>query len=541
LFQDCGQELHFQPFWSVLLFHHYSMTTNPLACERIDEKLRESLAFLETLFDSIPAAVVVSDESGCIVRVSAQVERMFGYGSAELLGQTIEILVPERFRSLYVQHRQHYRLDPQGRGMRAGVELYGRHKAGEEFPIDATVTLCETQQGKRILSFIRDLTDRDSAVGFRLDFAALVNSSGEAIIGKTLDGIITSWNRSAERIFGYSVGEAIGKPISMLFPAGQEMEAADALDRLNRGETISTHDAVRVRKDGRNIDVSVTISPVFDPLGNLLGASNVARDVTELKQMKTELEIRRAQAVLSARLSELGMMAGSIAHEINNPLAVIHATASDLLEMAEAGDVPLEAVEVAGARIKRTANRISKIVKSLRQIARKGTSDPFQRASAAQIVEEVLDLCKERFRAHSVRVDAPTVDPGIEVLCREVQISQVLLNLLQNGFDAVVDSEADKWVQLEVTCVGQSVVFAVIDSGAGIAPDIAAQIMEPFFTTKPLGKGTGLGLSLSKAIVEEHGGELTLGARGNHTCFSFLLPRFKEPENVPPECNDTRG
>jgi PAS domain S-box-containing protein len=369
----------------------------------------------------------------------------------------------------------------------------------------------------------------------------LVNSSGEAIIGKTLDGIITSWNRSAERIFGYSVGEAIGKPISMLFPAGQEMEAADALDRLNRGETISTHDAVRVRKDGRNIDVSVTISPVFDPLGNLLGASNVARDVTELKQMKTELEIRRAQAVLSARLSELGMMAGSIAHEINNPLAVIHATASDLLEMAEAGDVPLEAVEVAGARIKRTANRISKIVKSLRQIARKGTSDPFQRASAAQIVEEVLDLCKERFRAHSVRVDAPTVDPGIEVLCREVQISQVLLNLLQNGFDAVVDSEADKWVQLEVTCVGQSVVFAVIDSGAGIAPDIAAQIMEPFFTTKPLGKGTGLGLSLSKAIVEEHGGELTLGARGNHTCFSFLLPRFKEPENVPPECNDTRG
>jgi protein-histidine pros-kinase len=165
LFQDCGQELHFQPFWSVLLFHHYSMTTNPLACERIDEKLRESLAFLETLFDSIPAAVVVSDESGCIVRVNAQVERMFGYGSAELLGQTIEILVPERFRSLYVQHRQHYRLDPQGRGMRAGVELYGRHKAGEEFPIDATVTLCETQQGKRILSFIRDLTDRDSAVG----------------------------------------------------------------------------------------------------------------------------------------------------------------------------------------------------------------------------------------------------------------------------------------------------------------------------------------------------------------------------------------
>ena len=207
--------------------------------------------------------------------------------------------------------------------------------------------------------------------------------------------------------------------------------------------------------------------------------------------------------------------------------------------MAEVGDVPLEAVEAASARIKRTANRISKIVKSLRQIARKGTGDPFLRASAAQIVEEVLDLCRERFRVHSVRVDAPTVDPGIEVLCRGVQIAQVLLNLLQNAFDAIVDTAGDKWIRLEVTtCAGQPVVFAVIDSGAGVPAELPAQIMDPFFTTKPLGKGTGLGLSLSKAIVEEHGGELTLSERDQHTCFSFLLPRFQELKNAAEECND---
>jgi PAS domain S-box-containing protein len=516
------------------------MTTNPLPCEQVDEKLRESHAFLETLFDSIPGAIVVSDENGCIVRVNGQVEKMFGYRPDELLGQTVEILFPERFRRLYVEHRQH-RQDPQRSAMGAGVELYGLHKAGGEFPIDAALTSLETQHGKRILSLICDFTDRDPAVGFRLHLAALVDSSGEAIIGKTLDGIITSWNRSAERIFGYSADEAIGKPISMLFPAGQEIEAADVLDRLKRGETINAHDAVRTRKDGRNIDVSVAISPIVDPLGNLVGVSNVARDVTELKQMKTELEIRRAQAVSSARLSELGMMAGSIAHEINNPLAVIHATASDLLEMAEAGDAPLTAVKVASFRIKRTASRISKIVKGLRQIARKGTSDPLLRASAAQIVEEVLDLCRERFRVHSVKVDAPAVDPGIEVVCREVQIAQVLLNLLQNAFDAIVETKGGKWIRLEVTCSGQHVVFAVIDSGAGVPRELEAQIMEPFFTTKPIGKGTGLGLSLSKAIVEEHGGELTLSERDHHTCFSFLLPRFKEPENAPQECNDTSG
>ena len=514
------------------------MTTNPLVHEQLDETLHASHAFLETLFDSIPGAIVVSDENGRIVRVNAQVEKLFGYRPDELLGRTVETLVPERFRQLYVEHRQHYRQDPQRRAMGAGVELYGRRKDGEEFPIDAILSSLDTQQGKLILSLIRDFTERDPAVGFRLHLAALVNSSGEAIIGKTLDGIITSWNRSAERIFGYSVEEAIGKHISMLFPEGEDVEAADVLERLKNGETVSARDAVRRRKDGCHIDVSVAISPIFDPLGNLVGTSKVARDVTELKQMRTELEIRRAQAVASARLSELGMMAGSIAHEINNPLAVIHATASDLLEMAEEGAVPREAVEVASSRIKRTANRISKIVKSLRQIARKGTGDPFLRASAAQIVEEVLDLCRERFRVHSVRVDAPTVDPSLQVLCREVQIAQVLLNLLQNAFDAIVDTKGDKWIRLEVTCTGQPVVFAVIDSGTGVPKDLEDQIMEPFFTTKPLGKGTGLGLSLSRAIVDEHGGELTLSKRDHHTCFSFPLPRFQESKNAPEECND---
>jgi PAS domain S-box-containing protein len=155
-----------------------------------------------------------------------------------------------------------------------------------EAQVEVHLRSLETQQGKLILSLIRDFANRDPAVGFRLHLAALVNTSGEAIIGKTLGGIITSWNRSAERIFGYSVEEAVGRHISMLFPAGKDAEAADVLERLKRGETVSAHDAVRRPKDGHNIDVSMRISPIFDPLGNLVGASKVARDVTELKQMK---------------------------------------------------------------------------------------------------------------------------------------------------------------------------------------------------------------------------------------------------------------
>jgi C4-dicarboxylate-specific signal transduction histidine kinase len=326
-----------------------------------------------------------------------------------------------------------------------------------------------------------------------------------------------------------------------LLPAGREDEELDILGRLLRGETINSYDAVRRRKDGRNIDVSITISPILNLGGNPVGASKVARDITERKRMEAELEVRRIQALASARLSALGMMAGGIAHEINNPLAVIHASASDLLELAEQGEVPLRALQTASTRVKQTADRISKIVKSLQQIAREGSADPFQRASAGEIVEQGLELCKERFRVHSVRLDTPVVDPELQICCREVQIAQVLLNLLQNAFDAVVEREGEKWVRLEVTNSEQSVVFAVIDGGDGVPAELRARIMEPFFTTKPVGKGTGLGLSLSKAIVEEHGGELKLCEIENHTCFSFCLPRYKEPENATEGHHDIAG
>jgi len=279
----------------------------------------------------------------------------------------------------------------------------------------------------------------------------------------------------------------------------------------------------------------VTSTPVWEG-EHLRGAVHVMRDITARKHAEAALEISRAQAVSAERLSALGRMAGNIAHEINNPLAIIHASTSDLLEMAKAQNVSLDTLQKAATRTKKTANRISKIVHSLRQISRDGSADPFQHASVGELVEHALELCKERFRAHSVRLDPSIVDTRLHVFCREVQIAQVLLNLLQNAFDAVADLTGDRWVRLEVTRHEQSVVFAVIDSGPGVPPELRARIMEPFFTTKPVGKGTGLGLSLSKVIVEDHGGELKLSETTNHTCFSFSLPLSKEPENAAAEC-----
>src|SRR5208283_3686197 len=414
-------------------------------------------------------------------------------------------------------------------------------------------------------------------------------------------GQVMDVNQFLIDLLGYSHAELTGKKLWEVGPVKDIFASRSAFADLQTKGVVRYEDLPLETKDGRHIEVEF-VSNVYPVDGERVIQCNI-RDISRRKHVERELEISRAQTVSSAHLSALGMMAGGIAHEINNPLAVIHASAGNLLEMAESGTVPLKELQNSSTRIKQTANRISKIVKSLRQIARDGSADPFQRASVGEIVEHTLELCKERFHNYSVRLDTPAVDPSLFISCREVQIAQVLLNLLQNAFDAVADLPGDRWVRLEVTAshplirsregtasqptqqephrhserslrsedlrpiarfscdeslfteagvpgshtiperdskYAQSVIFAVLDSGPGVPPELRTRIMEPFFTTKPVGKGTGLGLSLSKAIVENHGGELKLSETQNHTCFSFSLPLSKEPENAAEERLNSR-
>jgi C4-dicarboxylate-specific signal transduction histidine kinase len=248
------------------------------------------------------------------------------------------------------------------------------------------------------------------------------------------------------------------------------------------------------------------------------------QDLTERKRVEDELEASRAQMVTSSRLSALGMMAGGIAHEINNPLGIIHASSANMVRLLESGSIQVPGLLKNCQRISLTADRIAKIVRSLRRIAREGSADEFRLTPVREIVDETLELCAERFRAHNIRLTVATAHPEAVISCREAQICQVLLNLLQNAFDELVDREGDRWVQMDVTLCASWVVFSVRDSGPGITPEHRAHIMEPFFTTKPLGKGTGLGLSISRSIALEHGGSLELDQESPHTCFLLKLP-----------------
>jgi PAS domain S-box-containing protein len=216
--------------------------------------------------------------------VNAQAERVFGYGREALVGQRIEILVPETLRSGHAAHRADYFRAPKVREMGAGYELSGRRKDGTQFPIEISLSPLDTEDGVWATAAVRDISERKRERDVAARLAAIVESSNDVILGKDLDGNITSWNRAAEILLGYHAHDVVGCPVAMLIPLERQAEEAQLLERVRRGEQIKHFETVRVARDGRPIDMSLTISPIRDAAGRLIGASTIGRDVTERRR-----------------------------------------------------------------------------------------------------------------------------------------------------------------------------------------------------------------------------------------------------------------
>jgi two-component system NtrC family sensor kinase len=242
----------------------------------------------------------------------------------------------------------------------------------------------------------------------------------------------------------------------------------------------------------------------------------------ELEIASKTISENQAQLVNSSKMAEIGEMAAGIAHEVNNPLAIIVASADLLLGMSNEGDVPKEKFQKYLSNIITNSYRASKIILSLKTLSRNADQDPFVPVLVSDVLNETLDICTQRLKSNGVKLDVDVQD-GIKFTGKQSQILQVLTNLLNNSYDAIQELE-EKWIKITSFKENNEIVIQVTDSGSGIPAEILEKIMQPFFTTKSVTKGTGLGLSVSKRIIDSHKGQFLVDEKNKNTSFVIKLP-----------------
>ena len=507
--------------------------------QKAAEMLRFAHAYLSNIVELSDDAIISVDTARAISLFSLGAERIFGYRASEVLGKPLDLLLPPRFHAAHRRHVERFAASPDAmRPMNERQTLVGLRKDGTEFPLEAAISKFETQGATVLTVRLRDMTEPRRAEEALKLFAAIVRSSDDAIIGKTVDGTILSWNGGAERLYGYPADEIVGRSISVLVPPEHLDRLRGVLERVRRGEHITHFETVRKRKDGALVDVSLSLSPIKDPTGQTVGLAAIERDITARKQL--EAQLRQAQ-----KMEAIGTLAGGIAHDFNNILnAVIgHAEllGDDLAEASRGAD-HLQEILVAGTRAK-------ELVRQILTFSRR-TERERRPVALRDIVPEAMRL---------LRASLPTtvefrqqLEPGRAlVLADPIQLHQVLLNLCTNAEHAMREQGGLLDVQLKTVEVdaefaaahppltpGSYVKLTVRDTGHGMPRKVRERIFDPFFTTKPLGEGTGMGLAVVHGIVTDHDGTITVeSAPGTGTRFDVYLPRCDaaEPPEIPLE------
>ena len=480
---------------------------------------------LRLVFESIKDyAILTLDIAGVVTGWNPGAQRLFGYTAPEIIGQDGAVLwTPEdRAHRADAQEREGARRD----GM-ADDKRWHQRKDGSRFFANGTIRplLDEAGSLRGFTKVCRDAT-MESAVQERL--AAIVESSDDAIISKNLQSIIMSWNAGAQRIFGYTAEEMIGQSIYTLIPAERRGEEDDILSKISRGEPVSHLETVRVAKDGRKISLSVTISPIRDLTGKVVGASKVARDISERKQAEArQLETERAaraQAEHASRMKDEFL--ATLSHELRTPLNAI----LGWTQVLRGDPANTEDMEAGLATIERNSRVQTQIIEDLLDMSKIISGEvrlDVQPLDLAAAVRAAVETMQPAAYAKSIRLQA-IIDPEASIISGDPnRLQQVFWNLLTN---AIKFTPKEGHVEIKLARVHSHLEVSVSDSGEGIAPEFLPYVFDRFrqqdaSTTRRHG-GLGLGLAIVKQLVELHGGTIHVDSAGlgRGTTFRVMLP-----------------
>jgi PAS domain S-box-containing protein len=499
-----------------------------LARQRAEGALAQQSEWLRTTLASIGDAVICTDAEGRVTFLNGVAENLTGWSHVDALGRPL----PEVFQIINEATRQPVE-NPALRALRENTVVgLANHTIlvasdGTERPIDDSAAPMRNGDGVVVGTVLvfRDVTERKRAEETRALLAAIVESSEDAIVSKTLDGTIRSWNSGAERLFGYTRDEAVGKSITLIVPPELLDEESRILEKLERGERIDTLETVRVTKQNRRVEVSLTISPVRDSSGRVIGASKIARDNTERKRVEEALREadRRKDEFLAL-----------LAHELRNPLAPLR----NGLEVMRLAARDPSAVAQAREMMARQVGHMVRLIDDLLDISRINRGKMELRCSRVLLVD-VINSAVETVRplidaaGHRLEISLPPEHVNLDADL--TRLAQVFGNLLSNSCRY---TERGGHIWLAALRRGDVVSVTVRDNGIGIPAESLPRIFDMFSqvdrSIERSTGGLGIGLALVKGLVEMHGGTVTAESAGpkKGTTFTVELPVLAS-HNIP--------
>jgi PAS domain S-box-containing protein len=456
----------------------------------------DSQYLLAAIIESSDDVIISKNLEGIITSWNTSAQRVFGYTADEIVGQSILRLVPEELHfeefEILAKIRAGERIDH--------YETVRVRKSGEKFPVSVTIFPVRNGTGQVIgaSKIARDISEQQRFDDSRSRLAAIVDSADDAIISKDLNGIIKTWNQGAYRMFGYTSEEMVGQSMLRLIPEELHYEEDEILRKLRAGERIDHYETTRARKNGEFVEVSVTISPIRNNEGRVIGASKIARDISERKRVEKLV-------IQSEKLAATGRMAAAIAHEVNNPLEslinLIYLARQNCSANPKAQDYLLTA--------EGELERVSHIARQTLGYYR-DTGSPAE-LYLHDLIENVLTVYRSKLLASGISVESSFND------LRKISVSrgemlQVFSNLIANAIDAMKEG-GKLYISLRKTTAlhGDGLQAIIGDDGIGISPENLQRIFEAFFTTKG-NLGTGIGLWVTKQLVEARGGQIAVSS-----------------------------
>jgi PAS domain S-box-containing protein len=472
----------------------------------------ELITRLAAIVDSSEDAIIGRDEYGTINTWNTAASQIFGYAPEEVIGKSILLLVPPD-----LHHEELANLERVRCGER--IDHYQTQrltKGGQRVEISVAVSPIRDAANRIIGSalIVRDIGVQQRGQAAQARLAAIVESSDDAIIAKDLNGIITDWNAAAERMFGYTAEEIVGRSVLTVIPPELQHEEPHILAKIRAGERIEHYETRRRRKSGEVFDISLTVSPIKDQAGRVVGASKIVRDIGERKAAE-------AAIIEKEKLAAAGRLAATLAHEVNNPLESITNLAFLLLHHEPLDDEARKYAELLSKEVQR-AGEITRQTLSYHKATRERTQ-----VNIAEILDHIARWKKKKLDARRVELRLEVDDPP-PVSGYAGELRQVFDNLIENAIDAMPAGGTIR-VRARARSVGQTeqLLVRVCDNGEGIPRRLWFKIFDPFFTTKAK-TGSGLGLWVSREILQKHGG--TIRVRSAHTkqrhgsIFTIMLP-----------------